>query len=62
MYQAPGDLFYEAGDLYLIGKGGEHLGILSGIPYPRIFKGTVDEMRDARSLVQSSLDRIKQRG
>lgn len=62
VYEAPGDLFYEAGDLYLIGKGGEHLAILKGILYPRIFKGTIDEARDARSLVQSSLDRIKQRG
>ncbi len=62
VYQAAGDLFYDAGDLYLIGKGGEHLEILRGIPSPHIFKGTIDEMRDARSLVQSSLERIKQRG
>ena len=62
VYQAPGDLFYDAGDLYLIGKGGEHLEILRGILSPQIFKGTIDEMRDARSLVQSSLERIKQRG
>lgn len=62
VFQASGHVFYEAGDLYLVGKGGEHLAILKGIPYPQIFKGTIDEARDARSLVAASLERIKARG
>lgn len=62
VYQGAGHLFFKAGDLYLIGKSGEHLAILKGVPYPQMFKGTIDEMRDARSMVAAALDRIKARG
>ncbi|MFO1020672.1 MAG: hypothetical protein U0903_08245 [Planctomycetales bacterium] len=62
IYESSGHQFYEAGDLYLIGKSGEHLAILQGIPYPKIFRQTIMETRDARQQVASSLERIKARG
>jgi len=62
VYQGAGDLFYKAGDIYLVGKGGEHLMVLRGIPSPYIFKGTIEEARDARSMVAASLNQIKSRG
>lgn len=62
IYEGAGHVFYEAGDLYLVGKSGEHLAVLRGIPYPKIFRQTILEARDARQLVASSLAQIKARG
>lgn len=62
IYESAGHVFYEAGDLYLVGKSGEHLAVLAGIPYPRIFRQTILEARDARLQVASSLAQIKARG
>ncbi len=39
VYQGAGDLFYKAGDIYLVGKGGEHLMVLRGSPPLTFSKG-----------------------
>lgn len=58
----PGQQFYKAGDLILVGgKGNDELMTLSGVPYPHIFRQTILEARDSRQLVAASLETIKAR-
>jgi hypothetical protein len=60
--EQPGQQFYKAGDIVLIGgKGNEEILTLSGIPYPHIFRQTILEARDARQMVAKSLETIKAR-
>ncbi|HVW02978.1 MAG TPA: PH domain-containing protein [Planctomycetaceae bacterium] len=59
--QEPGQVFYRAGDIYLIGKTGQTLAKLGGIPYAPIFRQTILEARDARRQVVASLDTIRKR-
>lgn len=50
----PGQEFYDAGDIYLVNAKGDPLMLLSGVPYPEIFKVTILETRDAEVLVQET--------
>jgi len=60
--ELPGQKFYKAADLYLMGaKEDEVLMVLAGVPYPHIFKQTIVEARDARQMVAKSLETIKAR-
>ncbi len=54
--ELPGQQFYKAADLVLIGgKGNEEILTLPGVPYAHIFRQTILEARDARQQVASSL-------
>ena len=58
----PGQQFFKAGDLVLMGgKANDELMTLSGVPYPHIFRQTILEARDSRQMVAKSLDTIKAR-
>ena len=58
----PGQEFYKAGDLILVGgKGNDELMTLAGVPYPHIFRQTILEARDSRQMVAKSLETIKAR-
>lgn len=60
--ELPGQQFYKAGDLILIGgKSNDELQTLAGIPYPHIFRQTILEARDSRIQVTKSLETIKSR-
>ena len=60
--ELPGQQFYKAGELILIGgKSNEEILKLSGIPYPHIFRQTILEARDSRQMVAKSLETIKAR-
>ena len=60
--ELPGQQFYKAGDLILIGgKANDELQTLAGIPYPHIFRQTILEARDSRVQVAKSLETIKAR-
>lgn len=60
--QHPGQEFYKAADIFLMGKDGRELVKLSGIPYAGIFKQTLLEARLARLEVNATLERIRSRG
>ncbi|MDB5338379.1 MAG: hypothetical protein JWN70_3998 [Planctomycetaceae bacterium] len=54
--ELPGQQFYKAADLVLVGgKGNEEILTLPGIPYAHIFRQTILEARDSRQQVASSL-------
>lgn len=60
--ELPGQQFYKAGDLVLIGgKGNDEIMTLAGVPYPHIFRQTILEARDSRQQVTKSLEAIKAR-
>ena len=59
--QDPGQVFYKAADIYLMGKNGQALAKLGGIPYAPIFRQTILEARDARRQTAASLDTIRKR-
>jgi hypothetical protein len=59
--QDPGQEFYKAADIYLMGKNGQALAKLGGIPYASIFRQTILEARDARRQTAASLDTIRKR-
>ncbi len=60
--QLPGQQFYKAGDLILVGgKGNEEIMTLAGVPYPHVFRQTILEARDSRQMVAKSLETIKAR-
>lgn len=60
--ELPGQKFYKAADLVLIGgKSNDELMTIAGVPYPHIFKQTILEARDARQQVAASLATIKAR-
>lgn len=57
----PGQEFYKAGDLVIIGKGGNTLMRLPGVPRPDIFRETILKAQKARLQVEDSLTRIRAR-
>ena len=60
--ELPGQQFYKAADLILIGgKGNEAILTLPGIPYAHIFRQTILKARDSRQMVAKSLEAIKAR-
>lgn len=60
--ELPGQQFYKAGDLILIGgKANDEIMTLAGVPYPHIFRQTILEARDSRQQVMKSLETIKAR-
>lgn len=60
--ELPGQQFYKAGELVLVGgKGNDEIMTLSGVPYPHIFRQTILEARDSRQQVAKSLETIKAR-
>lgn len=59
--ELPGQQFYKAGDLILLGAKGEEIMTLAGVPYPHIFRQTILEARDSRQQVAKSLETIKAR-
>ena len=56
-----GQEFYKAGDLVIIGKGGNTLMRLPGVPRPDIFRETILKAQKARLQVEDSLTRIRAR-
>jgi len=59
--QHPGQVFYKAADLILLGADGAELLRLDGVPRADVFRHTVLKARDARSQVEASLTRIQAR-
>lgn len=60
--ELPGQQFYKAADLVLIGgKGNDVIMTLPAIPYAHIFRQTILEARDSRQMVAKSLETIKAR-
>ena len=58
----PGQAFYPAADIRLVGKKGETLAVLPGVPRADVFRQSIVEARDARVKVEASLATIKARG
>ena len=54
----PGQAFYKAGNLVLLGADGSVLVEMAGISSPEVARQTLLEARDARGLVQASLHAI----
>lgn len=59
--QDPGQVFYCAADLQLLGHSGEVLLRLEGVPNPEVFRNTILEARDARKRTDASQATIKAR-
>jgi len=60
--ELPGQQFYKAADLVLMGgKGNDEILRLPAIPYAHIFRQTILEARDSRQMVAKSLETIKAR-
>lgn len=57
----PGYDYHRAGDLEVYGKNGDLLFVVPGIVYPKVFRQTILEARDARVLTNSSLQTIQAR-
>ena len=62
IHEEPGQAFYKAADIYLLGKAGERLMVLQGVPYAAIFRQTILEARDSRMQTAASLETIRARG
>ncbi len=60
--QQAGQKFYRAADLVLLNEKGERIMTLAGVPYPEMFRETLLEARDARTLTAASLAVIQSRG
>ena len=60
--QKPGQAFYPAGDILLLGKKGETLMTLAGVSRPDVFRQSILEARDARRYTEASLATISARG
>ena len=58
----PGQEFYHAGDLTLVGEKGDVLLTISGIARPDIFRENILRARDARAATEESLATIAARG
>lgn len=56
-----GQQFYRAADLHLLGKGGEELMVLEGVPYAAVFRQTILEARNAHKQTAASLATIEAR-
>lgn len=61
VYQEPGQAFYKAKDIYILGKAGDRLMVLQGVPYADIFRQTILEARDSRMQVSAALETIRAR-
>lgn len=61
VHREPGAEFYKAADLYLLGKTGDRLMVLSGVPYADIFRRTILEARESRTQVAAALETIRAR-
>ena len=59
--QKPGQEFFPAADLQLLGKAGEKLMVLEGVPYAAVFRETILEARNARKQTEASLATIEAR-
>ena len=59
--QQPGQEFYRAADIRLLGKGGDALLTLGGIGRAEIFVRTIEKTRDARTQVEAALATINAR-
>lgn len=53
--------FFKTGDVRLSSAAGDTLLLLRGVPYPDRFVQVINEARDARQLVESSLATLKSR-
>ena len=60
--QQPGQEFYPAADLQLVGSKGQTLMVLRGVPRADVFRQSILEARDARRQVEASLATIERRG
>ncbi|MCY2967266.1 MAG: hypothetical protein NT069_27135 [Planctomycetota bacterium] len=60
--QKAGQDFYPAADLILVGKKGETLAVLAGVPRADVFRQSILEARNARVQTEASLATIKARG
>lgn len=60
--QQPGQEFYPAADIQLVGKKGETLMVLAGVSRADVFRQSIIEARDARTQTEASLATIKARG
>jgi len=60
--QQLGQAFYPAADLKLVGKKGETIAVLPGVPRADVFRQSIIEARDARVQVEASLATIQARG
>lgn len=58
----PGQEFYHAGDLTLVGAKGDVLLTISGLPRPDIFRENILRARQARTATEESLATIAARG
>lgn len=54
-------VFYQTGDIRLIGSGGQTLMLLRGIPRPDRFCQVIQEACDAKKHTEAALERIKAR-
>jgi len=59
--QQAGQQFYPAADLQLLGKKGETLMVLAGVPRADVFRQSILEARDARKQTEASLATIRAR-
>ena len=59
--EQPGQAFYKAGDLVILGTGGNTLLRLTGVTRPDVFRQTILEARTARVRTEASLAVIKAR-
>ena len=60
-YQEPGQEFFKAGDIHLLGKGDETLMVLQGIVRPKGVVQLIKEVMQAGSATQQALEAINAR-
>ena len=61
IHEAPGQQFFQAGDLFLLNERGDTLLQLAGIPRPKRFRQVILETREARISSDRSLELIQSR-
>jgi len=59
--QQQGQEFFPAADLRLLGKKGETLAVLGGVPWADVFRQSILDARDARVQTEASLATIRAR-
>lgn len=60
--ERPGQSFYNAADIALLGSNGLPVLVLAGVPRPQVFRQTILKARDSRTQVAAALATIAARG
>lgn len=59
--QQPGQAFYSAADVYLVGQAGDTLLLLEGVPRADVFRETILKARDSRLQTAAAMSTIQAR-